>query len=344
MKSVSKYCKELELVRVSSIWSLIYAVFSFFIQGRSVNESYFYDVEIKRAVEKVVKNVSPDVMHCCMIRTAQFGFQFSGGKTSIDFIDALSLNLERKIEESPWWKRWFWRIERRRVEALERKALEYFDCSFVTSEVDKKSLEAEKVRNELTIVPNGVDLQKFSPAGFDKRASQELVFTGNMSYTPNVKAVTYFAEKVLPFVRDKYPNVDFKIAGAAPVRAVSRLDKLEGVEVLGFVDSIAECLQNATIAVCPLQSGAGIQNKVLEAMATGTPVVATPIAVEGIRGGEDGIHYVVGEEAEQFATQVNYLLADSEFRIQLGGQARRFMEEHYTWKAQVEKMIERLRH
>jgi glycosyltransferase involved in cell wall biosynthesis len=230
------------------------------------------------------------------------------------------------------------------VEALEQRALEHFDHSFVTSEVDQRSLEAEKARNELTVVPNGVDLQKFTPGSFNERASQELIFTGNMSYAPNVKAVSYFVEKVFPLVRREFPDVKFLIAGAEPAGAVSRLNQFEGVEVLGFVDSIAECLQHATISVCPLKSGAGIQNKVLEAMATGTPVVATSIAVEGIRGGEDGVHYVVGEEAEEFAAQVNYLLGDSDARVQLGEQARQFVEKNYAWKTQVEKMIERFRH
>jgi glycosyltransferase involved in cell wall biosynthesis len=320
------------------------SAFNFFVRGKSINEYYFHGRHFERAVNKVVKEVAPDVIHCCMVRTAQFGFQFTGGATSIDFIDALSLNLNRKVEQSSWWKRWFWRAERRRVEALEQRALEHFDHSFVTSEVDKRSLEAEKARNELTVVPNGVDLQKFTPGSFNERASQELIFTGNMSYAPNVKAVSYFVEKVFPLVRREFPDVKFLIAGAEPAGAVSRLNQFEGVEVLGFVDSIAECLQHATISVCPLKSGAGIQNKVLEAMATGTPVVATSIAVEGIRGGEDGVHYVVGEEAEEFAAQVNYLLGDSDARVQLGEQARQFVEKNYAWKTQVEKMIERFRH
>jgi len=344
MKEVRRYCKRVEVVKVSSMWRLVASAFDFFVRGKSINESYFYGEGFKRAAKRVMKEVAPDVIHCCMVRTAQFGLQFTGGTTSIDFIDALSLNLDRKVEQSSWWKRWFWREERRRVEALERKALEHFDHSFVTSEVDKRSLEAQKVRNELTVVPNGVDLQKFTPAGFNERASRELIFTGNMSYTPNVKAVIHFVEEIFPSVRKKFPDVTFRIAGAEPTRAVLRLSQCEGVEVLGFVDSIAECLQHATISVCPLQSGAGIQNKVLEAMATGTPVVATPIAVEGIPGGEDGIHYVVGEEVEEFAAQVNCLLNDSHSRIQLGKQARRFMEENYAWEAQAEKMIERFSH
>lgn len=341
MRIVRRYCKGVKVVRVSSVWTLISSALDFLVRGRSINEAYFYGEKFKRVVNRVAQNVDPDIIHCCMVRTAQFGFQFSGGKTSIDFIDALSLNLERKIEQSSLWKRWFWRTERRRIEASERKALEYFDHSFVTSEVDKNYLKEQKIRNEPTIVPNGVDLQKFSPAGFDKRASRELIFTGNMSYAPNVKAVTYFVEEVLPLVRKKFPDVTFRIAGAEPTRAVSRLDQHEGVEVLGFVDSIAECLQHATISVCPLQSGAGIQNKVLEAMATGTPVVATPIAVEGIPGGEDGVHYVVGDEAKEFAAHVSDLLTRSDFRIRLGDQARQFMEENYTWEAQVDKMLEK---
>lgn len=342
IRKVGKYCEEVKVVENSLVWTFISTAFDFFVRGRSINESYFYERKLERVAANIMQNVDIDVVHCCMIRTSQFEFQFSSVKTSIDFIDALSLNLDRKVEQSPWWKRWFWQMERRRVETLEREALDHFDFSFVTSEVDKRSLTSRKVQNDLTVVPNGVDLEKFKPPDSDDRSTRELIFTGNMSYAPNVKAVNYFVEEVFPLIREKFPDVCFRIAGAKPVRAVSKLEQIEGVEVLGFVDSIAECLQHATISVCPLRSGAGIQNKVLEAMATGTPLVVSSLAVEGIQGGEDGVHYLVGNGAKEFADRVNLLLADLDLREQLGEQARQFMEDNYSWKNQIKKMIRKM--
>jgi sugar transferase (PEP-CTERM/EpsH1 system associated) len=341
-KELKKYCSSINIFGVSSLRAYARSLAGLFFRGESVNENFFCNGGFSEDLYNIIRKVNPDVVHFCMIRAAKCGVQVEGIPSSIDFIDALSLNLERKAEQSPWWKRWFWGMEGGRVRSLEKEALRRFDHCFVTSEVDKQSLRNGSERKEVVVVPNGVDTDQFSYGALAGRSDRALIFTGNMSYSPNVKAVCYFVEQVFPIIKKEVPGVKFRIVGAEPSRAVTQLDQKEGVEVRGFVESIAECLKKATVSVCPLQSGAGIQNKVLEAMSTGTPVVATPIAIEGIEGGEEGTHYLVGKNEDEIADRIIELLYDSGRRMQIGRRARQFIEERYTWEAQVDVMMNEL--
>mgnify|MGYP006426685421 CR=1 FL=1 len=339
IKKLEKYCSSVSVFGVSSLGAYAKSLAGFFLRGESVNENFFCDNNFSKKLDRVVKDVGPNVVHFCMVRVAKYKAQVEGIPSSIDFIDALSLNLERKADQSPWWKRWFWETEGIRVGRLEKEALRQFDHCFVTSEVDKQSLRNENEKKDVVVVPNGVDTDQFSYGGPAGRSDRALIFTGNMSYSPNVKAVCYFVEQVFPIIKKEVPGVEFRIVGAEPARAVMQLDQKKGVEVRGFVESIAECLKKATVSVCPLQSGAGIQNKVLEAMSTGTPVVATPIAIEGIEGGEEGTHYLVGKNKDEIADRIIELLYNCGRRMQISKQARQFVEEKYTWGAQVDVMM-----
>jgi sugar transferase (PEP-CTERM/EpsH1 system associated) len=364
-KVVQKYCKKIEIVNASKIKSFISAAYEFLVSGRSINETYFCNTDLHRTVEDLVRSVNPDLLHCSMIRAAPCGFNLTTANhtelvQSIDFIDALSLNLERKTEQSPWWQRWLWWLELARVKKLEKVALHRFDLAFVTSDIDRRTLsalvdlessgrlekpgttEGDRVQaSEVCVIPNGVDIEKFEFGGIEDRSERDIVFTGNMSYAPNVVAVCHFVDTIFSRVREAYPEIRFHVVGAEPTRSVKRLNRTDGVDVHGFVNSIAEHLRGAALSVCPLQTGAGIQNKVLEAMATGTPVVASPVAMEGIRGAEASTHYAEGNDPDAFANAVLELLRNKERRTQMGRRARRFIEENYTWQAQAEKMVER---
>jgi len=231
--------------------------------------------------------------------------------------------------------KWLFHLEARRMARYERELVSSFDRQIVSSPLDKEAIGACE---SLHVIPNGVAIEDF-PYSEDGRENNLIVFTGRMGYFPNAEAAFYFATQVFPLIRRQVQDARFLIVGADPPQRVQQLAKLPGVEVTGYVPRVQDYLARATVAVAPMQAGTGIQNKVLEAMAAGAPVVATPYALGGIEA-VDGEHLLVAEDAEGLAEQVVRLLRDSALRRHLTRNARRLVEEKYTWERSVAMLEE----
>lgn len=158
--------------------------------------------------------------------------------------------------------------------------------------------------------------------------SDKLVFVGKMSYEPNVVATTHFATRVFPKLLSRFPELHFVIAGANPEARVRQLAELPNVEVTGFVDSVVPYFQYATIVVAPMLTGAGIQNKIIQAMSYGCCVVTTPIGAEGLDIRHEEIAVVEGDN--DMAATIASLLLDPERRKAMGKFAREYVISHLS--------------
>jgi polysaccharide biosynthesis protein PslH len=160
-----------------------------------------------------------------------------------------------------------------------------------------------------------------------------------MSYFPNEEAVIYFARQVLPLIRRGAADVRFLIVGRNPGRRVRELAAIEGVEVTGFVPDVRTWLAKAQVAVAPFTIAAGIQNKILEAMAFGLPVVATPRAAQGVsRRVADMLE--TGDTAEELASKVGLLLRDHDLARRKSVDGRRLIIEDYSWGYAIERLLQ----
>ena len=194
--------------------------------------------------------------------------------------------------------------------------------------------------DQLHVVENGIDTDAFDPAGPFKRIDSTgdlLVFTGQMDYAPNVEAVTWFVDTILPHIRIRYPNARFAIVGRAPTPEVKKLAEQPGVTVTGEVADVRGWLAAASVVVAPLKLARGVQNKVLEAMAMARPVVASAAAAEGIDH-DDTIR--VGGTVGEIAEAVMALLADRAGAAELGQRARARVIERYGWDARLAPLDE----
>lgn len=189
-----------------------------------------------------------------------------------------------------------------------------------------------------TVLRNGVDLEAFHPAREQAEAGH-LVFTGVMDYLPNVDGCIWFAKEILPRVRESCPDARFTIVGSHPTPEVKALAELPGVAVTGFVDSVTDWLHRATVAVAPLRIARGIQNKVLEAMACGLPVVGTTSATQGVEG-QHGRDYMVADDVTAFSDYVCALLQDQDRAGRLGQGARDFVVANYNWETVFQHLDE----
>ena len=251
----------------------------------------------------------------------------------VDLVDALSLGMARRGREEWGPARLVARIETERLRRYERELGATADRTVVVSRRDR---EAIGDLPGLCVVPNAVDLEAFPFAGREREPAT-VVFSGNMGYFPNVNAAVWFAREVLPRVRQVLPETRFLIVGARPARSVRGLAKDPGVTVTGRVDEVGPYLRRATVAVAPMRSGSGQQFKILEAMASGAPVVATPAEAEQV-GAEHDRELLVADEATGFAESVLALLTDPARAGRLAEKARRLVEKQFTWRHSVDAL------
>ena len=238
----------------------------------------------------------------------------------------------------PW--SWVYRREHRTLLEFERRIARSFDENVLCTPLEQRIFEREIPGASSIVLRNGVDLERFRPA--PERAEEgHLVFTGVMDYLPNVDGCVHFAHEVLPRVRERFPAARFTIVGARPAAAVRRLERLEGVRVTGFVEDTRDWLSRAALAVAPLRIARGIQNKVLEALAMGLPLVGTTSATQGIEG-RSGEHFLLADEPEAQAEAIVSLLADPNRARELGARGRRFVEERYDWETVLRPLDELL--
>jgi glycosyltransferase involved in cell wall biosynthesis len=231
-------------------------------------------------------------------------------------------------------------LELGRTRSYEGWLMRQFDRILVTSAVDKGALEqlAMGAASPIAVLPNGVDLEAFRPP-VDARRPDSLVLSGKMGYHANSTAVLYFMSEIMPLIWHKRPQTKLWIVGQSPPAVVKKLASDPRVTVTGQVVAMQPYLAGATVAICPVVYGAGIQNKVLEAMACATPVVSTPASLSAL-GVQTEREALAGGSAQEFARQVLRLLSDPELAERVGEAGRRFVERRHSWGAVALQLIE----
>jgi polysaccharide biosynthesis protein PslH len=224
------------------------------------------------------------------------------------------------------------RFELPRTRTYEPKMAKLFDRTLVTSQVDKKEFEKlnPNGHNNIEVLPNGVDLTYFTPGLDQERETNTLVVSGKMSYHANVAMVTNLIHNIMPIVWRSKPDVKLWIVGKNPPKTISNLADNKKIILTGYVSDLRPYLQKATVAVSPITYGSGIQNKVLEAMACATPVVATPKAVSALFL-NPGENILVEEEAPCFAEKILTLLDHPGHARQVGMAGRAYVEVFHDW-------------
>lgn len=234
-------------------------------------------------------------------------------------------------------ERLFYRFEHVRMAAYEARIWQRFTRTVLIGEKDVEAIREACLRHgqppidNVIFGPHGVDTERFAPRDPALVEPELVVMTGVMRYAPNVEAALWFAREVWPQIRAARPQACFALVGRDPVPALRALDGRDGIRVTGTVPDTGDWIARAAVCVAPIRAAAGLQNKLLEAMAMARPVVATPEANEGI-GAVDARHLWLAREPRAFAEAVLALLADRQRAEALGRAARAFVEAHWTWE------------
>jgi glycosyltransferase involved in cell wall biosynthesis len=295
----------------------------------------YLDARMRAAVAEEVRSFRPDVVSAILARMAPYLALAGDAHRHVDLIDALSLNMQRRAAESAPPLRAALALEGRLMRRYEERAVQVSDSATLVAEADRR---AAPWLDSCAVVPMGVNLESLpfrSAAGRDAT----LLFFGNLGYFPNIEAARVVAEEVLPRVRREVPDATLRIVGARPAAAVQRLDALEGVTVVGPVESMVDSLHAAAVAVVPVYTGSGMKTKVTEAMAAGTPVVANAMAMEGIDGARAGVDHLCGEDPGDMAAHCVRLLGDPAARENLARAGRELVEARFAWGARADDLL-----
>lgn len=282
----------------------------------------------------------PDVVHVTTGALAGLAPALTNYRALLAVLDAWHLNIDAWIRVTTGLHRLLLKTQARRVRRFQASEYRRFARVVAVTEEDRDALLELDPGATINVVTNGVDIDAFAPGAAGTVDRSRLVFSGVMKFGPNIAAAEFLAHEVFPRVRAVRPDATLAIVGREPVPRVLALGELDGVTVTGEVDDIASWIAGSRAFVCPMRTGTGIKNKLLEAMACGVPCVATPLATQGLQCAS-GRELLVARDAEALASAALRVLNDDGLTGRLGSAARAYVAEHHSWR-EVARRYERL--
>lgn len=274
-------------------------------------------------VSRAVHEFQPDLVHLIQAWTAELVLCAPGLPTVLSALDASGPNWEERIKyRSTARSRYLARRELSRMLRFERKVFPLASKVVLVTDHDSDLVQTQSPRSKIATITNGIDANYWRRPDGATRYPGLVVFTGALSYPPNVSAAVFAANEVLPRLQEKIPNAHLRLVGRDPAPEVRSLAGSQ-VEVTGTVADLRPHLWEASAYLCPMTGGSGVKNKLLEALASGCPSVATPRATFGLDI-KDGVHLLVRESSQALANGLEELLGNATFaeRLSLAGAAR----------------------
>jgi sugar transferase (PEP-CTERM/EpsH1 system associated) len=324
---LQSFCQQIHIFRLRK-WQIAINLLRGFLQGLPLQVSYFYCPSFKKEMQGLIEKYQPEHIYCQLVRMVPY-VQHSPYPKTLDYQDAFSVGMQRRAARSSFWLKGLLNLETKRLQKMEQQAFQLFNHCTIISKQDQHLLPFE-AKNEVTVVPNGVDTVYFQP-NVTTITTYDLVFVGNMGYHPNIIAAKYLVHEILPVLQQTIPHLKLLIAGARPTLEVQQLAG-EHIYVSGWMEDIRTAYHSAKVFVAPLFLGSGQQNKILEAMACGLPCITTP-QVNNAIGARVNETIFLAETAPDFAAAVVQLLTDGALRRRSGSAARRFVEQHFSWQS-----------
>lgn len=315
--------------------SLMFFLSLFFNQFSSFpfSVSYNYDQDFQCKLAEIIKKYRYDLLHFEWTQVASY-------------LRKLQTNLPVVISahniESMIWERYsrnarnivaklFYFLQMKKMYKFEKWAYNKADFVTAVSEADAKIIKEEYGQKKVLLVSNGVDIHYFKNNNSNIR-NNEILFFGAMDYKPNIDAVIFFLENVMPLLVNKLTNVRFLVVGRNPAKRLKNIEKNHSyVEVVGTVDDMRPFYKKDSIFVVPLKSGGGTRLKILEAMAMEMPIVSTRIGAESLHY-ENGVNIMIADTPEQFCNKIYELYEKPQLKEKLGRAARDLVENQYCWE------------
>ena len=322
--ALQPFCQSINFIKITKPQILLGLVRAF-LKGLPMQCGYFYNRKAVKKIDALIAKHKPDMLFGQLLRVAEY-IRYKDLPKTIDYQDIFSYGMKRRADIASFVTRPIYNMEYRRLSRYEAAIFEDFDVKTIISEPDRELFPHEQ-RDEILVIPNGVDHDYFKPQDQEKR--YDLVFTGNMSYPPNVNAVEYLAEEILPIVWKTLPEVKMYIAGATPDPKVKKVAS-DNIVVSGWLDDIRDAYAQSRVFIAPMRIGTGLQNKLLEAMSMRLPAITSPLANASL-GAKPDEEILIGSNAEEMAQHIITLLTNKEKAERLALAGYNFTNRVYDW-------------
>lgn len=331
-EELKRYCRSVRLVPLARRRQMLKALY-WMARGRPWSLGYFSDSAMREAVDAALAQSAFDLIFVYCSSVAPYACQAGGIPKILDFVDSDSLKWKKYSEARKPPLRWLYGYEARKLSAYECRTIGQFERSIFVSPAEIGTLCLQGDRSKVAFIQNGVDLDFFKPSA-GTGATLGIAFTGAMDYFPNVDGALFFAREVFPRIRAVYPDARFFVIGSRPTPPIRRLSSEPGITVTGTVPDVRPFLSRCRVAVVPLRIAQGIQNKILEALAMGLPVVTTPQAAGGL-GSSSELPLFLATGPEDFAGRVIDCMAHAPLPAHTVEDCRRHLRERYDWEANL---------
>ena len=294
--------------------------------------AYFTDASIKKKIKKILNDLAPFHILCQMIRPAEYVKHYHSCPKTLDYMDALSMGMERRFQSSkfPWTI--LYRMEKNRLREYELRIFNYFENHTMISLQDSYYI-AHPDRHQIRVIPNGISPQFYTPKpGIEKTV--DLVFVGNLSYPPNQHAIHFVQQKIL----NKDPNLSMLVGGANPSKDLLQLQRENNkLKIMGWQEDIRDVYQQGKIFIAPMFMGSGLQNKLLEAMALGIPCITTSLANDSLSATHQS-EILIGNTSNEILEHIHYLLNHPKEAESLGKKGKEFVLKNYHWNQSIKDL------
>lgn len=306
--------------------------------GRPFKMEYYNSTKAKNIIKEEVNNNDYDYIGGYWYASSLFLDMFPNKKRWLDLCDAISLLYKRRINTTKnIFEKIILSIERDRVLKIEKKCIRNYDLITMISEVDKRELNKFIDTKDISIIKNAVEGNK--PTGSITHNPLELCFLGDLSYIQNHEAAMYIVKEILPALNKLNPNISVKIIGKKPQKKLEKISKNNpNVKLTGFVENLAKELQGTNAMICPIKISSGLQNKVIEAMYYGLPVITTSQVAKPIT--ENPNLLLQANTIEEWQKQIFYLIEDQNKRNEISKNAQNYITENFNW-GKITKKLER---
>jgi glycosyltransferase involved in cell wall biosynthesis len=326
---VKKHCKQLEIIQLSFFKRLINLTKAIF-SSDPFQVHFFESAKMKDTIAYLISTNNIDICYVQLLRIFKnIPFELPT-KYYLDYMDAYSEGMKKRIKYSRWYEKAIVSTEAKRLKVFEEKIAPYFEGHSIISQSDADTL-SESLKQKLDIIPNGVSEEYFVTKNPGIEKEYDIIFTGNMSNHANIQACKYLVNDILPVLKSKGVKIKICLAGIHPSPEVLAL-KSDEVIVTGYIKDMKDYLIRSKVFVAPLFSGSGLQNKLLEAMAAGLPAVTTSLSNKALKA-KDKKEIIICNESVKFAEQIIFLLNHPTEAGEIARLGRLFVRENYNWRA-----------
>jgi polysaccharide biosynthesis protein PslH len=321
LDKLKKYCVNIVTIKRSKIETYFNLILSL-LTLKPLQVAYYESKKFQKRLDELLLEQQFDILHVYMLRMAHYIENLDYFKI-LSLIDSMSLNISRRVKSESGLKKIIFKYEYFLIKNYEINMVDKFDKSLVVSNIDKDFIGKKNIK----VLPVGVDILKCTKS----KELNKIVFTGNMGYFPNQNAVVWFVDNCFESIKKEIPSVSLVIVGKNPPKFIQDYHDDNNIFIKGFVESMVDEICSASISIAPMQSGSGMQIKILEAMSLGLPVVATELGRGDIMA-IDKKSILIANTADQFSNACIELLNNKKKQDLIGNNAKIFINNSHSWE------------